>query len=67
VISGYGPGVQVGGGLGGTGTVFLSNNTITNNLTGVSVSVGNAFTRGNNTFAANGTDVSGALTSFAAK
>lgn len=67
VISGYGPGVQVGGGLGGSGTVFLSNNTITNNLTGVTVSVGKAFTRGNNTFAANGTDVSGALTAFAAK
>jgi parallel beta helix pectate lyase-like protein len=71
VISGYGPGVQVGAGLGGTATVFLSNNTITNNSTGIVVGSpsfpGKAFTRGNNTFAANGTDVSGALTSFAAK
>lgn len=33
VISGYGPAVQVGGGLGGSGTVYLSNNTITNNST----------------------------------
>jgi hypothetical protein len=71
VISGYNPGVQVGGVLGGTATVFLSNNTITNNSTGVIVatggSPGTAFTRGNNTIAANATNVSGSLTPFAAK
>jgi hypothetical protein len=67
VISGYAPGVQVGGGLGGNGTVFLSNNTITNNSTGVAVGTGTAFTRSNNTIVANTTNVSGSLTPFAAR
>ena len=65
VISGYAPGVQVGGGLGGSGTVFLSNNTITKNSTGVAVTTGTAFTRSNNTIIANTTNVSGSLTPFA--
>ena len=67
VISGYAPGVEVGGGLGGNGTVFLSNNTITNNSTGVAVGTGTAFTRSNNTIVANTTNVSGSLTPFAGR
>lgn len=72
VISGYGPGVQVGGGLAGNAVVFLSNNTITNNSTGVTVSTttgetGTGFTRHDNTIAGNGTNVSGPLTGFAAQ
>jgi Protein of unknown function (DUF1565) len=59
VISGYGPGVVA------NGTVYMSNNTITNNSTGVDVSGGTAYTRGNNTIAANTTNVSGSLTPFA--
>ena len=66
VISGYGPGVQVGGGLSGNGVVFLSNNTIANNRTGVTVTTGTGLTRGNNTIAANSTNVSGILTAFRA-
>lgn len=64
VISGYGPAVQIGAGLSGNGVAFLSNNTITNNLTGVTISVGTGFTRGNNTIAANSTNVKGTLTAF---
>lgn len=67
VISGYDPAVEVGAGLGGSATVYLSNNTITNNTTGVSIFSGTAFTRGNNTIAANSTNVSGTLTAFAAQ
>lgn len=66
VISGYGTGVQVGAGLPGNGIVFLSNNTITNNFTGVKITTGTGFTRGNNTIAANSTNVSGTLTAFKA-
>ena len=67
VISGYAPGVQVGGGTSGPSTLFLSNNTITNNSTGVTVSTGTAFTRNNNTIIDNATNVSGSLTAFAAR
>ena len=72
VISGYGPGVQVGGATSGNGVVFLSNNTITNNSTGVIVSPiigqkGIAFTRSDNTIRANSTNISGTLTPFAAQ
>jgi hypothetical protein len=67
VISGYAPGVQVGGGTLGAGTVFLSNNTITNNSTGVTVTTGTGFTRSNNTIIDNATNVSGSLTAFAAR
>jgi len=67
VISGYAPGVQVGGGLAGSGTVYLSNNTITDNSTGVAVASGTAFTRVNNTIAANSTNLSGTLTPFSAE
>jgi hypothetical protein len=46
-------------------TVFLSTNTITGNDTGVVLALGTCFSRGNNTIAANGTDVSGGtLTPF---
>lgn len=67
VISGYGPGVQVGAGTAGNGIVFLSNNTITDNATGVAITTGTAFSRRNNTIAGNGTNVSGTLTGFAAQ
>ena len=67
VISGYGPGVQVSGGTGAGGAVFLSNNTITNNTTGVVVGTGTAHTRRNNTISSNTTNVSGTLTPFAAQ
>jgi hypothetical protein len=67
VISGYAPGVQVGGGLSGPGTVFLSNDTITNNTTGVTVTTGTGYTRSNNTIIDNTTNVSGSLTAFAAR
>lgn len=67
VISGYSPGVQVSGGTGPGGAVFLSNNTITNNTTGVVVGTGTAHTRRNNTIIANSTNVSGTLTAFAAQ
>jgi hypothetical protein len=67
VISGFAPGVQVGGGLSGAGTVFLSNDTITNNTTGVTVTTGTAYTRSNNTIIDNATNVSGSLTAFAAR
>jgi hypothetical protein len=67
VISGYAPGVQVGGGTSGAGTVFLSNNTVTNNSTGVTITTGTGFTRSNNTIIDNATNVSGILTAFAAR
>lgn len=62
VISGYAPEWRSAAALGGNGTVFLSNNTITNNSTGVAVGTGTAFTRSNNTIVANTTNVSGSLT-----
>ena len=59
-ISGFEYGMQV------DDTVYLSSNTITGNSEGVSMGfTGTAFSRGNNTFAGNGTDVQGALISFA--
>jgi hypothetical protein len=67
VISGYAPGVQIGGGTSGAGTVFLSNNTITNNSTGVTVTTGTGYTRSNNTIIDNATNVSGSLVAFAAR
>jgi hypothetical protein len=67
VISGYNPGVQVSGGTGNGGEVYLSNDTITNNVTGVVVGTGIAFTRSDNTIVANSTNVSGSLTPFAAE
>jgi hypothetical protein len=67
VISGYSPGVQVSGGTGNGGEVYLSNNTIINNVTGVVVGTGIAFTRSNNTIAANSINVNGSLTPFAAE
>jgi hypothetical protein len=49
-------------------TVFLSADTITGNGSGVVFALGTCFSRGNNTIAANGTDVSGgSLTPFSAQ
>jgi hypothetical protein len=64
VISGYGEGVQAGGGLSGDVSIYLSNNTISNNTTGVSVAANTVFTRSNNTIERNATNVSGSLTPF---
>jgi hypothetical protein len=58
VISNYGVGVWV------SDTAYLSSNTITGNVTGVFLESGTAFSRGNNTIEANGTNVSGTLTPF---